>query len=133
MAPIPEECNKRNPSERDFGNRRRGLLEHAQDGKQFGQQLNLVQDDKPSHLGERELRLSQAGQGVRILEVEARDRLRTGGGELPRECCLANLARAEDRHDRELVKTPPQAIKTRSTKDHASVVLEIVAIVGKIQ
>jgi hypothetical protein len=66
--------------------------------------LDLIDDHETAQFPQYEHGIAQRLEILWVLEVEVSRRTAEAAGELPREGRLANLARADNSHDRKLVE-----------------------------
>jgi hypothetical protein len=82
--------------------RARLIHEDAQAGKELRTPVDFVHHDEALQGPEGEQRVHEEGEVLGTLEIEERGGVAPPGDELAREGGLADLAWAEDGHDREL-------------------------------
>ena len=92
------------------------IHQYPQDREQLGPALHLVDDDRAGKVPQRGVRLIEAREAYRILQVEVAGR--PGGNELPGERGLAALARPDDGDDRAAPEPVPDFTKG-DARDHA--------------
>src|SRR5439155_3283773 len=102
--------SRRAPQHQKARRTARPVCEHAQDGKEIGAALYLVEHDQPTQWLERHLRLLEASEVARALQIED-GRVPGAIGERARHRALANLPRADQRDNRETAQQPVQLLE----------------------
>lgn len=96
----------------------RPVGEHAEDGEDLRQTLDLVEDHEAPKSLEREERLGEAAKIGRALEIEERRRSPEAGRQLSRQGALSDLSGTEQRDDRGGGDEPSETTKGFQTLDH---------------
>ena len=104
--------------DQEVSGKRFAVGQHAQERKQFGPPLEFANDHQPLEWPQGQARFAQAGQALRVFQVKVIQRIR--GNEMPRQRCLAALARPEKRYNPASLERRAHEVDIRFAFDHAS-------------
>lgn len=120
---LSKQGGRRAAQHQESGGQRTPVGENPQSGKDVREMLDLVEDDEPPQVSERELGVGEEGPVGRPLEVEVGPIATEPAGDLPGQGRLADLSGPEQRDHGEAPKAAFQGLQvTGPGNPHTSII-----------
>jgi hypothetical protein len=118
---LPAQLRRRAPEDEEASGAGRPVGQDAEHREEVRQSLDLVDDDQPLEIPQREHRVGEPGQVFGVLQIESCDPALAPIGDLRGQRRLADLTGADDSDDRKPLEEAFDVLDSPSSDDHGSI------------